>query len=29
MDYSDDETTIGVETYADHLGQRAIIITVF
>lgn len=29
LDYVDEETTIGVETFADHLGRRALIITVF
>ena len=29
VDYADDETTVGVETYADHLGRRVLIITVF
>jgi hypothetical protein len=29
MDYSDEETTLGVEAFVDHLGRRALIITVF
>ncbi len=29
LDYSDEVTSIGVETYADHLGRRVLIITVF
>jgi hypothetical protein len=29
QDFEGEETAIGIETFADHLGRRAIIITVF
>ena len=29
LDFDEEETAVGVETFADHLGRRALLITVF